>query len=81
MELLFICSVFVTAALLVYILTRPVAQLWKDAFHNEVERHDQTRAALLALDASHADLQREYLKQGRELTMAQALAKAAERAL
>lgn len=78
---------FVCVVLLVYvlILSRENASLrvasmdWRDGFASEADRHQQTRAALRQLDLAHADLQADYMRQGRELTLAQAKAKAAER--
>lgn len=91
---------FVVGMLLVYLLMESAtdrARMWKDAYHNEVESHDQTRELLTmarheillvqddairridALRDSHAQLQEEFLAQGRELTLALAKAKAAER--
>ncbi len=61
----------VIAFLLLYIREQSQEQafmvtVWRDAYHGEVAQHDATRAALTAQTIAHEELQREFLKQGRE---------------
>lgn len=52
---------------------------WRDAHTGMQRRHDSAMAGFDALKVAHADLQREYTARGRELVIAEGLARAAER--
>lgn len=91
---------FVVGMLLVYLLMESAtdrARMWKDAYYNEVARHDLTRDILAdvkaevafnqddyarnlrALETAHKELQAAFLEQGRQITLAEGLARAADR--
>lgn len=90
-----ICAVVVVGLLIKSARMR--SQMWKDAYYNEVARHDLTRDILAdvkaevavnqddyarnlrALETAHKELQAAFLEQGRQLTLAEGLARAAER--
>ena len=54
-------------------------EVWRDAYHSEAKQLADSRDSLDALRDSHAQLQADFLEQGRSLVLAQAKAKAAER--